>query len=758
MLCDICSGVLRDHAGRRKNILHEHRFDHHLGNQTLLTSLEQGCSICSVLARQLERNGVDLGDGGDISLQASLSVTWGRQIKRRYYSLDFRLRNNVLRTFVLQPKGEFSRICSEKEGCSHTHLPTDRKRPKRPTLSSIHTCSKQVFKLAEKWISGCNCASPKQEWYPDRLLDLREVKNAVHSKHRDVSKKRVYLLQNSEEWKIKESARPENNRFVTLSHRWGLKGVPLALVAHNMKEMMTRGIALGSMPKTFQDAIVLASHLKDVQYVWIDSLCIVQKSKDDGGLHAEDWQVQSALMDKVYHESYLNISATTSPDSSGGLFQKRDIVALNEEKVNLNVSGLADFENPKTEKEENAHAGAMKNSIRRALSCFRRVRRSGGLRKCTLVDVSLWDDLVELSMVNTRGWVYQERLLAPRILHFCDGQIAWECSERNCTERYPEGIPYSQLKSGEIVEGNLLKSFEPEREGRMLREARLSKIEDPDRDLPRLYTYELWRRIVEVYSQKDLTVPGDKLIALSGIARYFFDTRLNLDLQFPRSLHPYIAGMWSEHLESQLLWRVEPVFDNGRFFNQSKRREGRAPSFSWAALDVPQGVRYGDFTDQDLLFNVKSVDLKYVDKDNIFGLLCGSDCKLLLEAGLIEVALQRLDQEVAGVPYGWQFVDHEESDSPCYKDVHINVYLDSPDSDSDIFEPGARIFCMPAARGERTSKPSERYLVCLLLQLQEKEECLRSFKRVGLTKLSLYEEDGSRKALASVKPEDIYLY
>lgn len=755
MLCDICSGVLRDHARRRKNILHEHRFDHHLGKQTLLTSLEQGCSICSVLARQLERNGVDLGDGGDISLQASLSVTWGRQLKRRYYCLDFLLRNNVLRTFVLQPVGEFSRICSEKEECSHTHLPTDRKRPKRPTLSSIHTCSKQVFKLAEKWISGCNCASPKQEWYPDRLLDLREVKNAVHSKHSDVSKKRVYLLQNSKEWKIKESAKPEDNRFVTLSHRWGLEGVPLALVAHNMKEMMTRGIALGDMPKTFQDAIVLASHLKDVQYFWIDSLCIVQKSKDDGGLHAEDWQMQSALMDKVYHESYLNISATTSPHSSGGLFQKRDLVALNEEKVNLNVSGLADFEDRKTEKEE-AYARAMKKFIGRTLSCFQRVRRSGGLRKCTLVDVSLWNDLVELSMVNTRGWVYQERLLAPRILHFCDGQIAWECSERNCTECYPEGIPYSQLKSGEIVEQSLLKSFEPEREGRMLREARLDGTEDPDRDLPRLHTYELWRRIVEVYSQKKLTQRGDKLMALSGIAKHFFDTRLKMDPDLPKARHPYFAGLWSEYLESQLLWRVEPVFEDGYARNHSERYEQRAPSFSWASLDAPQGIIYGEFTNRDLLFQVNDIHVRYVDGNNEYGLVEGHECRLLLNAHLTPVRLQKLEPPNI-VPYCWRFIDGPNLQDPSSRELHTHLFLDCPDGDKDIFTPDAKIFCMPVARGERILKRSERLLVCLLLQLKDEENGYRMFRRLGLTKLGTFEDEKWQNSLQDAEREDLYL-
>lgn len=28
-----------------------------------------------------------------------------------------------------------------------------------------------------------------------------------------------------------------------------------------------------------------------------------------------------------------------------------------------------------------------------------------------------------------RGWAYQKRLLAPRVLHFCQKELVWECQE-----------------------------------------------------------------------------------------------------------------------------------------------------------------------------------------------------------------------------------------------------------------------------------------------------------------------------------------
>jgi hypothetical protein len=60
--------------------------------------------------------------------------------------------------------------------------------------------------------------------------------------------------------------------------------------------------------------------------------------------------------------------------------------------------------------------------------------------------------------------------------------------------------------------------------------------------------YQVWNGVVKAYSQALLTVPGDKLIALSGIAKRMKPS-VNDDT--------YVAGMWRTHFESALLWRVE---------------------------------------------------------------------------------------------------------------------------------------------------------------------------------------------------------
>jgi hypothetical protein len=59
--------------------------------------------------------------------------------------------------------------------------------------------------------------------------------------------------------------------YVTLSHRWGL-GPNIRLVKDNMLQLKN-GITISELPKTFQDAIEVATGL-GCSYLWIDSLCI----------------------------------------------------------------------------------------------------------------------------------------------------------------------------------------------------------------------------------------------------------------------------------------------------------------------------------------------------------------------------------------------------------------------------------------------------------------------------------------------------
>ncbi|RWA11834.1 hypothetical protein EKO27_g3290 [Xylaria grammica] len=99
-------------------------------------------------------------------------------------------------------------------------------------------------------------------------------------------------------------------RYMTLSHRWGDKET-FTLKKRNMAATMG-SIPWKSIPKVYQESIQV-TRLLGIEYIWIDTLCIVQ---DD----AEDWKREAGKMKAVYGSSYLNIAATEAVDSYGDLF------------------------------------------------------------------------------------------------------------------------------------------------------------------------------------------------------------------------------------------------------------------------------------------------------------------------------------------------------------------------------------------------------------------------------------------------------
>ncbi len=112
---------------------------------------------------------------------------------------------------------------------------------------------------------------------------------------------------------------------MTLSHCWGFVE-PLKHTAQT-KSRLQSGIALEELPKTFRDAITVAQTLH-CRCFWIDSLYIVQDDWKDG-------DVEASQMNKVYSNSILNIAATGSINSFGGLFFPRDPSAIMPCKFNL---------------------------------------------------------------------------------------------------------------------------------------------------------------------------------------------------------------------------------------------------------------------------------------------------------------------------------------------------------------------------------------------------------------------------------------
>jgi len=108
-------------------------------------------------------------------------------------------------------------------------------------------------------------------------------------------------------------------------------------------------------------------------------------------------------MEKVYSRAFLNVSATISRDGFESLFQERSWSSILPSEIKLDVNG--------------------------------------SLLKYYVVDGDTWSDEIANAPLNQRGWVFQERFLARRVLHFGQRQLGWEYPELNALEIFPNGLP-----------------------------------------------------------------------------------------------------------------------------------------------------------------------------------------------------------------------------------------------------------------------------------------------------------------------------
>jgi hypothetical protein len=89
------------------------------------------------------------------------------------------------------------------------------------------------------------------------------------------------------------------------------------------------GIAISSLPKTFQDAVLVANALS-LRYLWIDSLCIIQDSEQDKA-------TELPSMGDYYYGSAFNISADAAQDSREGLFYPRNGASLRPQSLTCDL-------------------------------------------------------------------------------------------------------------------------------------------------------------------------------------------------------------------------------------------------------------------------------------------------------------------------------------------------------------------------------------------------------------------------------------
>lgn len=183
------------------------------------------------------------------------------------------------------------------------------------------------------------------------------------------------------------------------------------------------------------------------------------------------------------------------------------------------------------------------------------------------------------SPLDTRAWTFQEEMLSTRTLKFGPGFLRWSCVTISASEEMPMGNQHSPIRL----------------DHQMRQWIHCPSAKPPWHEAldPRRFYYEDWYSVVEHYSTRKLTIPDDKLPALSGLAMTMEKLRCGT----------YLAGLWKEDLEYGLLWYVrsfsEKSMNNsmtpgGGIWNDTSYRVGRKDGKEMDTKNIGEKTPFGD--------------------------------------------------------------------------------------------------------------------------------------------------------------------
>lgn len=235
----------------------------------------------------------------------------------------------------------------------------------------------------------------------------------------------------------------------------------------------------------FMDIGTLAVSL-GIKYVWIDSICIIQQDK-------ADWEKEARMMSGYYQHAWLTVVATKAIAAGGGFLRQAPL-----------------------------DPGSIPR-VSRLPYRNREGRREGYFYLQGLPDSTLRQEYEE-SIINSdllsRGWVFQEWVLSPRILCFSTLMPFLVCAE----------LPPLPI-AGNVMTNNEIDSSQAQCD--------VSSVDDPflyeDRGLfehgykhhlgldlttSRSAVFDTWKKLMAIYSGLELTrFEKDRLVALAGMAQ-----------------------------------------------------------------------------------------------------------------------------------------------------------------------------------------------------------------------------------------------
>ncbi|RDW87216.1 hypothetical protein BP5796_02910 [Coleophoma crateriformis] len=226
-----------------------------------------------------------------------------------------------------------------------------------PTIEQLDS----FMQLPKAWLQECNV----------KHIDVCAPRHA-----KPELPKRLISIENLKRPKIIATAdpalEPEKTDYVAFSHRWSNSPEEAVSTKLNIEQRMKR-LIIDKLPLSFKNAIA-ATRALGCNYLWIDSLCILQGP--DG-----EFDEEADKMQMTFNGAYCVLAACSAQSAEDGFLQNR---------------------------------------------------KSDYVRKGDVYVSRVTNDFVRdvlHSPLARRGWVLQERALARRTIFFTKTQMYWECGD-----------------------------------------------------------------------------------------------------------------------------------------------------------------------------------------------------------------------------------------------------------------------------------------------------------------------------------------
>ncbi|KAJ3541675.1 hypothetical protein NM208_g4501 [Fusarium decemcellulare] len=246
--------------------------------------------------------------------------------------------------------------------------------------------------------------------------------------------------------------------YVAFTHCWG-SAKSLKLLKNNQEHLCT-GIQVRDLPQSYQEAIATCLGL-ELEFIWIDSLCIIQDSETD-------WQQEAATMGTLYGSAALNLCAAAAADNSEASFTARDLSLINPLRISCDWEGE-------------------------------------GKGEFNVVSIDLQFVDIRSSPLRSRGWIFQEMSLSSSSLLLGRMQLWWHCREKLACDTFPDGLP------------KVFSSF-------WLADVESIKDKNHETPADRDQWRAMWHARCRQYTQTKFTKERDRLIAFSGVVQKFQNT------------------------------------------------------------------------------------------------------------------------------------------------------------------------------------------------------------------------------------------